>query len=181
VTTAPNIPGLPLLVRAIAFAAEKHRNQRRKDKDASPYINHPIALVDVLANEGGIDDVTVLAAAVLHDTVEDTETTEAELRQAFGDAITDAVLAVSDDKTLDKAERKRMQVEHAATLTRTAKLVKLADKICNVRDVANHPPDRWPLERRQAYFDWAKAVIDRLRGVHPGLEAVFDQAYRAKP
>jgi GTP diphosphokinase / guanosine-3',5'-bis(diphosphate) 3'-diphosphatase len=181
VTTAPNIPGLPLLVRAIAFAAEKHRNQRRKDKDASPYINHPIALVDVLANEGGIDDVTVLAAAVLHDTVEDTETTEAELRQAFGDAITDAVLAVSDDKTLDKAERKRMQVEHAATLTRTAKLVKLADKICNVRDVAKHPPDRWPLERRQAYFDWAKAVIDRLRGVHPGLEAVFDQAYRAKP
>ncbi len=175
------VPDLPLLLRAIAFAAEKHRNQRRKDSEASPYINHPIALADVLANEGGVADITVLAAAILHDTIEDTETTESELRSQFGDDITDAVLAVSDDKTLVKSERKRMQVVHAATLTRTAKLVKLADKICNVRDVAHHPPDRWPLERRQAYFEWAKEVIDQLRGVHPVLEAVFDQAYRAKP
>src|SRR5271165_1506834 len=174
-------PGLPFLMRALAFAAEKHRNQRRKDKDASPYINHPIALADVLANEGGVEDVEVLAAAILHDTIEDTETTEDELRREFGDAIADTVLAVTDDKTLEKAERKRLQIEHAAALTPAAKLVKLADKICNVRDVAHNPPDRWPLERRQAYFDWAKAVIDGLRGVHPALERVFDEAYRAKP
>jgi guanosine-3',5'-bis(diphosphate) 3'-pyrophosphohydrolase len=172
---------MALLVRAIAFAAEKHRNQRRKDAEASPYINHPIGLADVLANEGGVSDVSVLAAAVLHDTIEDTETTEHELRELFGDEITDTVLAVSDDKTLEKAERKRMQVAHAASLTRAAKLVKLADKICNVRDVAAHPPDRWPLERRQAYFEWAKDVIDQLRGVHPVLEAVFDKAYLSKP
>jgi GTP diphosphokinase / guanosine-3',5'-bis(diphosphate) 3'-diphosphatase len=178
---ASPVPELPLLLRAIAFAAEKHRNQRRKDSEASPYINHPIALADVLANEGGVTDITVLAAAILHDTIEDTETSEVELRSQFGDAITDAVLAVSDDKTLVKSERKRMQVAHAATLSRTAKLVKLADKICNVRDVAHHPPDRWSLERRQEYFEWAKEVIDQLRGVHPTLEAVFDQAYRLKP
>jgi GTP diphosphokinase / guanosine-3',5'-bis(diphosphate) 3'-diphosphatase len=180
-TSQKHPPDLALLVRAIGFAAEKHRNQRRKDKDASPYINHPIALADVLANEGGVTDITVLVAAILHDTIEDTETTEQELRQAFGDEITDTVLAVTDDKTLEKAERKRLQVVHAATLTDAAKLVKLADKICNVRDVAHHPPDRWPLERRQAYFEWAKQVIDGLRGVNPRLEAVFDHAYLAKP
>ncbi len=144
-TSQKQSPDLALLVRAIGFAAEKHRNQRRKDKDASPYINHPIALADVLANEGGVTDIAVLAAAILHDTIEDTETTEQELRLAFGDEITDTVLAVTDDKTLEKAERKRQQVVHAATLTDAAKLVKLADKICNVRDVAHHPPDRGPL------------------------------------
>jgi guanosine-3',5'-bis(diphosphate) 3'-pyrophosphohydrolase len=173
--------GMQTFVRALAFAADKHRDQRRKDKDASPYINHPIALADVLVNEGGVDDITVLAAAILHDTVEDTETTPEELEREFGAEITDTVLAVTDDKTLEKAERKRLQIEHAASLTRAAKLVKLADKICNVRDVANSPPSQWPLERRQAYFDWAKAVVDELRGVHPGLEAVFDNAFRARP
>jgi GTP diphosphokinase / guanosine-3',5'-bis(diphosphate) 3'-diphosphatase len=174
-------PDLQLFVRALAFAAQKHRDQRRKDKEASPYINHPIALADVLINAGGVDDITVLAAAILHDTVEDTETTPEELEREFGTAITEAVLAVTDDTTLEKAERKRLQIEHAASLTREAKLVKLADKICNVRDVANSPPSNWPLERRQAYFDWAKAVVDELRGVHPGLEALFDEAYRARP
>ncbi len=173
--------GLDLFVRALAFAAYKHRDQRRKDQEASPYINHPIALAAVLVNEGGIDDTTVLASAILHDTIEDTETSAEELEREFGVEITATVLAVSDDKSLDKADRKRLQIEHAATLTRTAKLVKLADKICNVRDVANSPPANWPLERRQAYFDWAKAVVDEMRGVHPVLEARFDAAYRARP
>src|ERR1700691_1888877 len=173
--------GLEVIVHALAFAAHKHRDQRRKDQEASPYINHPIALADVIVNEGGVDDATALAAAILHDTIEDTETTAEELEREFGTAITEAVLAVSDDETLEKAERKRLQIEHAASLTRTAKLVKLADKICNVRDVANSPPTHWPLERRQAYFDWAKAVVDELRGVHPALEAIFDEAYRARP
>lgn len=177
----PPHSGLAVFVHALAFAAHKHRDQRRKDAEASPYINHPIALADLLVNAGDIDDITVLAAAILHDTIEDTETTADELEREFGSEITAAVLAVSDDKTLDKAERKRLQIEHAASLTRTAKLVKLADKICNVRDVANSPPANWTLERRRTYFDWAKAVVDELRGVHPGLEALFDEAYRARP
>ena len=168
-------------MRAIAFAAHKHRDQRRKNEEASPYINHPIALADVLANEGGVHEIPVLVAAILHDTIEDTETTEADLRREFGDAIAGIVLAVTDDKTLEKAERKRLQVVHAATSSREAKLVKLADKICNVRDVATSPPKHWDLKRRQAYFEWAKEVIDQLRGVHPQLEAVFDEAYKAKP
>lgn len=175
------LSGSTLLIDAIAFAAEKHRNQRRKDAEASPYINHPIALARVLAIEGGVTDAIALAAAVLHDTIEDTQTKVEELRERFGGEITAVVQEVTDDKALDKAERKRLQVEHAPHLSSRAKLVKLADKICNVRDVASTPPAGWPLERRQEYFDWAKQVVDGMRGIHPALEAVFDQAYRARP
>ncbi len=169
------------LVAAIAFAADKHRNQRRKDHEASPYINHPIALAHVLANEAGIEDERALLAAVLHDTIEDTEATEQELLRLFGKEVADIVMEVTDDKALPKAERKRLQIEHAVNISRRAKLVKLADKICNLRDIAKSPPADWPLERRQEYFDWAKAVVDGLRGVHPGLEALFDAAYEARP
>jgi len=173
--------GLPLILKALEFAALKHRDQRRKDQAASPYINHPIGLANVLAREGGITEPVVQAAAILHDTLEDTQTTPAELQEAFGDRIADIVAEVTDDKNLLKADRKRLQIEHAAGLSREAKLVKLADKICNVRDVADHPPAKWDLTRRREYFDWAKAVVDRLRGTHPELERLFDQAYARKP
>ena len=165
----------------LAFAAEKHRHQRRKDRDASPYINHPIALAAVLADEAGIEDNRVLMAALLHDTLEDTDATEQELVRLFGREVADIVLEVTDDKSLPKAERKRLQVEHAPHVSRRAKLVKLADKICNLRDLAVRPPADWLVERKQAYFDWAKAVVDGLRGVHPGLEHLFDEAYRLRP
>ena len=170
-----------LLVKAIAFAADKHRNQRRKDKDSSPYINHPIALADVLANEAGIDDQNVLIAAILHDTIEDTETTQEELSRLFGDAITAIVLEVTDNKALPKAERKRLQIQHAPHASRRAKLVKLADKTCNLRDIASSPPAEWSLERRREYYDWAKQVVDGLRGTHPTLEHLFDQAFKDRP
>lgn len=169
------------VVKALAFAAAKHRDQRRKGPEASPYINHPIALADVLVNEGRVDDVDVLCAAVLHDTIEDTDTTVAELEAAFGARIRAIVEEVTDDKTLPQSERKRLQVEHAPHLSREARLVKLADKICNLRDVASGPPAGWSLERRREYFDWAKQVVDGLRGAHSLLEAVFDRAYASKP
>lgn len=172
---------LALLFKALAFAAHKHRDQRRKDAEASPYINHPIALAEVLAGEGGIIDIEVLAAALLHDTIEDTATTAAELREHFGEHIAAMVIEVTDDKELPKAERKRLQIEHAAGISHGAKLVKLADKICNLRDVAERPPAKWDLQRRREYFDWARQVIDGLRGAHPGLEAAFDAAYACKP
>ena len=169
------------LISAMAFAADRHRHQRRKDIEASPYINHPIALANLLANEAFIEDERVLIAAILHDTLEDTETTETELMRLFGQEITTIVLEVTDDKSLPKAERKRFQIEHAATVSRRAKLVKLADKICNLRDTACSPPSDWSTERQREYFDWAKAVVDGLRGVNPALEHLFDEAYKARP
>jgi len=161
-------------IKAVAFAADKHKNQRRKDADASPYINHPIALADVLANEGGVSDLDVLIAAILHDTIEDTETTEAELKHIFGDKIASIVLEVSDDKDLPKAERKAKQIEHAAHSSAEAKLVKLADKICNLRDMLASPPKDWPLQRRLDYFIWAGEVVAGLRGTNVKLENIFD-------
>lgn len=161
-------------VKALAFAAEKHRNQRRKDAEASPYINHPIALADILVNKGGVTDGVVLCAAVLHDTIEDTNTTVEELRELFGTRVTAIVLEVTDDKSLDKDVRKQKQIEHAPHISREAKLVKLADKISNLRDILASPPAGWPPERKQKYFEWAASVVAGLRGVHPGLEAVFD-------
>jgi GTP diphosphokinase / guanosine-3',5'-bis(diphosphate) 3'-diphosphatase len=172
---------LALIIRATAFAADKHRNQRRKDAEASPYINHPIALANVLAHEAGVDDVTVLAAALLHDTIEDTATTSQEVEATFGAEIAGIVVEVTDDKSLPKAERKRAQIEHAPHLSQRAKLVKLADKICNLRDMSDCPPADWPLERRREYFDWARQVIDGVRGTHSQLEALFDDEYARRP
>ena len=176
-----NVAGLPLILDALAFAARKHRDQRRKDVAASPYINHCIAVANVLASEGGITDPATICTALLHDTIEDTETTPQELRGRFGEEICAAVLEVSDDGTLPKRERKRLQVERAARLSDRAKLVKLADKICNVRDVVDHPPAGWTLTRRQEYFDWAGQVVSGLRRVHPALEAAFDQVFERRP
>lgn len=172
---------LKLLLKALAFAATRHKDQRRKDVEASPYINHPIALADILCNEGHVTDIEVICAALLHDTLEDTATGPEELEAEFGKAIRDIVMEVTDDKTLAKEERKQEQIKHAAELSDKAKLVKLADKIANLRDVANSPPPDWSLERRREYFDWSRAVIDCLRGTHAGLEDVFDAAYGNRP
>jgi guanosine-3',5'-bis(diphosphate) 3'-pyrophosphohydrolase len=173
--------GMGLVLKALEFAAHKHRDQRRKDARASPYINHPIELANVLWHEGGIVDPVVIAAALLHDTIEDTETTWQELRGAFGDEIAEIVLEVTDVKWLSKQARKRLQVAKAGHASRRAQLVKLADKICNLRDVAAHPPEKWDLARRREYFEWARAVVDRMRGTHPVLERKFDEAYAKKP
>jgi guanosine-3',5'-bis(diphosphate) 3'-pyrophosphohydrolase len=169
------------LIAALNFAADKHRNQRRKDIEASPYINHPIMVAKILSIEGGVEDGLALCAAVLHDTIEDTETTYAELAGQFGPEIAGVVAEVTDDKSLPKAERKQLQIDHAPHASRAAKLVKLADKIANLRDVADRPPSQWPLERRREYFDWAKRVVDGLRGTHERLEAAFDAAYARRP
>jgi len=172
---------IELIIRAADFAAYKHRDQRRKDVGATPYINHPLALARILSVEGHVTDAPTIAAALLHDTIEDTETTPAELEQHFGHEIRSIVEEVTDDKTLPKGDRKRLQVEHAAKASPKARLVKLADKIANLRDIATSPPSGWDLARRQEYFEWGKRVVDQLRGAHPELEAIFDVAYAAQP
>lgn len=170
-----------LLIRAIDFAARKHRMQRRKDREASPYVNHPVALMSVLCVEADIRDARVLAAAALHDTVEDTEATLEELEAEFGSEIAGIVAEVTDNKTLPKAERKRLQIEHASRLSREAALVKFADKICNLRDISASPPADWDIERRRMYFEWARSVVDGLPPLNETLRYLFEDAYAKRP
>ncbi len=162
------------LLEAVHFAAERHRYQRRKDHPASAYINHPIEVAQVLS-ETGVRDEEVLLAALLHDTVEDTNTSFAEIEASFGSRVRGLVAEVTDDKSLPKAERKHLQLVHAPLASDGAKLIKLADKICNVRDLAQHPPAAWTTDRRLEYLLWASAVAAGCRGVHPPLDALFDR------
>ena len=163
------------LLQAVNFAADKHRDQRRKGVESSPYINHPIQVAELIVRVGDVDDLAVLIAAVLHDTVEDTETTFDEIEKAFGLEVRDLVAEVTDDKSLPKAERKKRQVEHTAQISGRAKLVKIADKTCNVRDVTHSPPEDWDMRRRTEYFDWASQVVDACRGTNQHLERYFDE------
>jgi len=165
--------GSPLILRAADFAARKHRLQKRKDEESSPYVNHPLAVALLLADVGGVNDPEVLAAAILHDTLEDTETTPAELEAAFGARVRALVEAVTDDKKLRKAERKQLQIDHAGALSPDAVLIKLGDKIANVTDVTHSPPSMWDLARRKEYLDWAAAVVANCPKVNAALEARF--------
>jgi (p)ppGpp synthase/HD superfamily hydrolase len=162
------------LLHALHFAADKHRDQRRKGEDASPYINHPILVAETLARHG-VTDLVTLQAAILHDTIEDTETTPQELESVFGPDVRAVVMEVTDDKSLPKQERKEQQVRLAPGLSRKAKLVRIADKISNVHDVLHAPPADWPLEWRLGYVDWTERVVDGCRGSHEALEAHYDE------
>jgi guanosine-3',5'-bis(diphosphate) 3'-pyrophosphohydrolase len=166
-----------LILRAASFAADRHREQRRKGADESPYINHPFAVASVLCDEGGVTDGELLAAALLHDTIEDTATTQEELRKVFGTRIAGIVAELTDDKSLSKAERKRIQLDNASHVSRDAQQLKIADKLCNLREILSSPPADWPLFRKCQYFDWAKAVVDQVRESNPGLAEKFDAAY----
>lgn len=174
---------LGLVLRALHFSAEKHRDQRRKDSQGSPYINHPIAVAETLWRAGGVRDPVLIVGALLHDTIEDTETSREEIDGLFGEAVGALVLEVTDDKSLPKQVRKRLQVERAPHKSDRAKQLKLADKICNVADVANAAPTGWSLERRREYLDWSRRVVEGLRGVNSRLEAHYDavlsSSYRA--
>jgi guanosine-3',5'-bis(diphosphate) 3'-pyrophosphohydrolase len=180
-TVTKKSASLGLVLRATSFAAQKHREQRRKGVDAAPYINHPIALAQILVEEGHVRDAVVVAAALLHDTIEDTNTTYQELRGQFGSEVADVVAEVTDVKWLEKTSRKRLQVARASQSSKRARLIKLADKIANLRDIISSPPTDWSLARKQDYFDWAKRVVDELRGANSRLERKFDAVYRKRP
>jgi len=173
--------GIGFVLSAVKFAAEKHRTQRRKDEDESAYITHPIAAASVLWHEAGIRDPITIVGAILHDTVEDTDTSIDEITAKFGETVAQIVGEVTDDKLLPKVERKRLQVEHAPHASARAQQVKLADKICNLRDIADRPPAGWSTERRREYYDWAKRVIDGIRADHPELAVLFDRAFANRP
>ena len=163
----------------VNFAAEKHRTQKRKDADESPYINHPIAVAKLLSQVGKVSDLPTLKAALLHDTIEDTDTTADELERKFGIEVCDLVMEVTDDKNLLKEERKRLQVKHSSELTKRAKMIKIADKTCNILDITHSPPTSWSLERRVEYLHWADKVVAGCRGVNERLERRFDEVMKS--
>ncbi|KAM6257247.1 guanosine-3',5'-bis(diphosphate) 3'-pyrophosphohydrolase MESH1 [Porphyrio hochstetteri] len=168
------------LLQAADFAARKHKEQRRKDPEGTPFINHPIGVAWILAHEAGVTDIAVLQAALLHDTVEDTDTSLAELEERFGPEVRRVVEEVTDDKALPKAERKRLQVERAPGSSPRAKLVKLADKLHNLRDLNRCAPRGWSPERVQEYFRWAAEVVAGLRGTSAALEAELERLFRER-
>jgi (p)ppGpp synthase/HD superfamily hydrolase len=163
------------LLAALRFASLRHGDQTRKGADGSPYVNHLIEVADLLVRIGGVHDVQVLECAILHDTVEDTETTPDELEETFGARVRELVAEVTDDKSLPKAERKRLQIEHAPRLSHDAKLLKMADKISNVREIGASPPKDWDVTRRREYIEWARAVVVHCRAANPALAAEFDR------
>ncbi|OVE81535.1 phosphohydrolase [bacterium M21] len=165
------------LLIALAFAAEKHRDHRRKDGTETPYINHPIEVAALLADLGGIGDEAILMAALLHDTVEDTDTTFSEIREHFGSQVELLVAEVTDDRAQTRLERWAKQVEHASHLSHGAKLIKLADKIHNVRSIIFSPPALWSDQRKLDYISWTKQVVDLIRGTNVALETRYDQVY----
>lgn len=167
--------GIGLVIQAAHFAADKHRDQRRKGVRNTPYINHPLEVAERLNRIGGIEDATILAAAILHDTIEDTETTRAELAKLFGNDIAALVAELTDETGLTWQERKRMEIDHAPHLSDRAKMIKLVDKTCNVADTVTNPPGEWTLSRRRDYLEFARLVADGCRGVNAALDAEFDR------
>jgi len=173
---------LKTLAQAISFAAKKHKTQKRKGADGEPYINHPLEVLNLLTNVGNVEDYDILIAAVLHDTIEDTETTKEEITKLFGSDVCKMVLELTDDKSLPKAERKQLQIEHAPHLSAGAKQIKLCDKISNIRDIMENPPHGWSKERQIEYVEWGEKVIAGLCGANENLESCFDELVgRAKP
>ncbi len=158
------------LLQAVRFAAEAHRDDRRKGSAAAPYINHPITVAEQLAAAGLGEDTELLMAAMLHDVVEDTQTTGEQLVAAFGERVASIVLEVSDNKALEKDVRKRLVVEQIGHKSRPARLIKLSDLIANVQDVIHHPP-HWSHERKLRYLEWAEQVTRAAAGTHAELEA----------
>lgn len=165
-----------LISRAWHFAAQRHASQKRKGEAQEPYVNHLAEVAELVAMATEGRDPNLVAAAVLHDTVEDTATLPAELASTFNSDIASLVAEVTDDKSLEKAVRKKLQVEHAASKSKRAKFIKLADKTSNLRSLVKSPPQDWSIQRRREYLNWAQEVAKGLRGTNAWLEAQFDEA-----
>ena len=163
---------------AAHYAAEKHAQQRRKGAAGEPYVNHLLEVSHLVSTSLSSPDTNLVIASLLHDVIEDADVTEEELAQKFGSDVADLVAEVTDDKSLPKAERKRLQIEHAPTLSGRAQTIKLADKISNLRSILTSPPTNWDSPRKREYFDWAKRVVDGLTAPNPILKDEFEKTFR---
>jgi (p)ppGpp synthase/HD superfamily hydrolase len=165
------------LAHAADYAARQHIAQRRKGSRAEPYVNHLTEVAALLAEATDGGDVVLLMGGLLHDTLEDTDATYEDLVQRFGPDVAALVAEVTDDKSLPKEERKRLQIEKTAAKSQRAKLLKLADKTSNLRSLVASPPEGWPPARLRDYVVWAHDVVRSCRGLNARLEVAFDQAY----
>ncbi|TND08946.1 MAG: guanosine-3',5'-bis(diphosphate) 3'-pyrophosphohydrolase [Bacteroidetes bacterium] len=165
---------MKLLISAIHFASRAHAGQLRKDK-LTPYINHPLEVMQLLSKHGDVRNETFLCAAVLHDIVEDTSITIRDIEKLFNTRIASIVWEVTDDKDTPKQERKRLQAERAHLLSEGAKLIRLADKISNVKDILHAPPASWDIAERRKYVLWTREVVQPIRGINPPLELMYDE------
>ena len=161
-----------LVLKATQFAALKHCDQRRKD-GKTPYIIHPISVAMILSEIGSIEDLEILSAALLHDTLEDTDTSAHELDKNFGSRVRIIVEELTDNDMLTFSQRKQMQIDNAPYLSKDATLVRIADKISNVSDVIENPPPEWNQKRCNKYVDWAEAVMNNCQKVNQDLENHF--------
>lgn len=169
--------GVTLLAEAFAFACERHGDQRRKGRQEQPYVTHLAEVARILARTTVGADPALVTAGVLHDVVEDTGTSRDELERLFGEEIAGLVMEVTDDQSLPTDERRERQVETAHDLSLRARMIRIADKISNMSDLAASPASEWPEEKVKAYFHWARRVVDNCRGINAKLEAEFDTAY----
>ena len=165
------------LARAADYAARQHLAQRRKGERAEPYINHLTEVAALLAEATDGDDVVLVMGGLLHDTLEDTDSTYEDLVQRFGPEVAALVAEVTDDKSLKKEERKRLQVEKAAGKSERARMLKIADKTSNLRSLIESPPKGWTDDRLRDYVVWAEQVVRSCRGLNARLEAAFDAAH----
>ena len=164
------------VLRAADAAARWHVHQRRKGAAEEPYVNHLLEVATLVAEATDGKDPELVIAALLHDSIEDQEVPRSVIAEAFGDGVANLVEEVTDDKKLEKQERKRLQVEHAHKKSQRAKILKLADKTSNLRAIAASPPPEWSVKRRLEYVDWARKVSTGLTGVSKWLEGEFEQA-----
>ena len=164
---------------ALDFAARKHTGQTRKGELKEPYINHVAEVANLLAEVTNGRDPILVVGGLLHDTIEDTETTFEELKAEFGLPVARLVREVSDDKNLPKKERKLLQVRNAGSKSRRAKLLKIADKTSNLRSLVVSPAKGWSKERNREYVNWSAKVVRKCRGYNRKLDQAFDGALAA--
>jgi guanosine-3',5'-bis(diphosphate) 3'-pyrophosphohydrolase len=171
------LKALQQVMAAAWFAACKHSSQKRKGAAAEPYVNHLIEVAQLVSGALTEPDPGVIMAALLHDTIEDTGVTREELAQRFGSDVADLVVELTDDKSLPKEVRKRLQIENAPKKSVRAQAIKIADKTSNLRGILSSPPVNWSYERKKTYFDWARQVVDALPAPNPILKAEFEKAH----
>jgi len=174
------VPAGPVqrILAAAKFAAEKHAAQKRKGAAQEPYVNHLIEVAQLIASSSEVLDTELVMAGLLHDTIEDVGATAEELEWRFGADVAALVVEVTDDKSLPKEVRKALQVKNAPHKSARAQVIKLADKISNLRSILASPPATWSIERKREYLEWARQVVEGLSSPNPTLKAEFDRTYR---